>query len=403
MKIDMPIDVKDIINDIYINGYEAYIVGGCVRDSIVGIKPNDYDITTNAKPEDTIRIFKNYRVIETGIKHGTITLIKNKNEYEITTYRIDGTYNDNRRPESVEFTSDIVQDLKRRDFTINSIAYNHKVGIVDAFNGIEDINKKIIRTVGDADERFKEDGLRIIRAVRFSSKLNFEIDNKTLESIYKNIKLIKNISSERIQEELNKILLSDYPEKIYILYDANLFDIFKIKNVKMNKNDLIKLKSSKKDLVIRLSIFIYILGDINESKKILDLLRYSNKIKSQCITILDNLDNLDNKIIDDKIAIKIYLKEIGHESLNYLLYVKKVLDIEFEKKYYDKINNLIKEIDLNKECYSLKELALNGRDLNALGYKGKEIGEKLNFLLYNVIENPNINNKTDLINIINSL
>ncbi len=400
MKIDMPIDVKDIINDIYINGYEAYIVGGCVRDSIVGIKPNDYDITTNAKPEDTIRIFKNYRVIETGIKHGTITLIKNKNEYEITTYRIDGTYNDNRRPESVEFTSDIVQDLKRRDFTINSIAYNHKVGIVDAFNGIEDINKKIIRTVGDADERFKEDGLRIIRAVRFSSKLNFEIDNKTLESIYKNIKLIKNISSERIQEELNKILLSDYPEKIYILYDANLFDIFKIKNVKMNKNDLIKLKSSKKDLVIRLSIFIYILGDINESKKILDLLRYSNKIKSQCITILDNLDN---KIIDDKVSIKIYLKEIGHESLNYLLYVKKVLDIEFEKKYYDKINNLIKEIDLNKECYSLKELALNGRDLNALGYKGKEIGEKLNFLLYNVIENPNINNKTDLINIINSL
>lgn len=400
MKIDMPIDVKDIINDIYINGYEAYIVGGCVRDSIVGIKPNDYDITTNAKPEDTIRIFKNYRVIETGIKHGTITLIKNKNEYEITTYRIDGTYNDNRRPESVEFTSDIVQDLKRRDFTINSIAYNHKVGIVDAFNGIEDINKKVIRTVGDADERFKEDGLRIIRAVRFSSKLNFEIDNKTLESIYKNIKLIKNISSERIQEELNKILLSDYPEKIYILYDANLFDIFKIKNVKMNKNDLIKLKSSKNDLVIRLSIFIYILGDINESKKILDLLRYSNKIKSQCITILDNLDN---KIIDDKIAIKIYLKEIGHESLNYLLYVKKVLDIEFEKKYYDKINNLIKEIDLNKECYSLKELALNGRDLNALGYKGKEIGEKLNFLLYNVIENPNINNKTDLINIINSL
>ncbi|WP_052952120.1 CCA tRNA nucleotidyltransferase, partial [Paraclostridium benzoelyticum] len=315
MKIDMPIDVKDIINDIYINGYEAYIVGGCVRDSIVGIKPNDYDITTNAKPEDTIRIFKNYRVIETGIKHGTITLIKNKNEYEITTYRIDGTYNDNRRPESVEFTSDIVQDLKRRDFTINSIAYNHKVGIVDAFNGIEDINKKVIRTVGDADERFKEDGLRIIRAVRFSSKLNFEIDNKTLESIYKNIKLIKNISSERIQEELNKILLSDYPEKIYILYDANLFDIFKIKNVKMNKNDLIKLKSSKNDLVIRLSIFIYILGDINESKKILNLLRYSNKIKSQCITILDNLDN---KIIDDKIAIKIYLKEIGHESLNYL-------------------------------------------------------------------------------------
>ena len=212
--------------------------------------------------------------------------------------------------------------------------------------------------------------------------------------------MIKNISSERIQEELNKILLSDYPEKLYILYDAKLFDVLKIKNIKISKNDLIKLKLSKKDLVIRLSIFIYILGDINESKKILDLLRYSNKIKSQCITILDNLDN---EIIDDKVSIKIYLKEIGHESLNYLLYVKKVLDKEFEKKYYFRINNLIKEIEKNKECYSLNELAINGKDLVDLGYKGKEIGEKLNFLLYNVIENPNINNKTDLINIIDSL
>ena len=326
--------------------------------------------------------------------------IKNKNEYEITTYRIDGDYNDNRRPEYVEFTGDIVKDLKRRDFTINAIAYNHKVGIVDAFDGLEDIDKKIIKTVGNPDERFKEDGLRIIRAVRFSAKLNFKIDKKTLESIYKNIELIKNISSERIQEELNKILLSDYPEKLYILYDAKLFDVLKIKNIKISKNDLIKLKLSKKDLVIRLSIFIYILGDINESKKILDLLRYSNKIKSQCITILDNLDN---EIIDDKVSIKIYLKEIGHESLNYLLYVKKVLDKEFEKKYYFRINNLIKEIEKNKECYSLNELAINGKDLVDLGYKGKEIGEKLNFLLYNVIENPNINNKTDLINIIDSL
>lgn len=400
MKINIPEDVKDIINDIYINGYEAYIVGGCVRDSIVGIKPNDYDITTNAMPEDIMRIFRNYKIIKTGIKHGTITLIKNENEYEITTYRIDGKYSDNRRPEFVEFTSDIVKDLKRRDFTINSIAYNHKVGIVDEFNGIEDINKKIIRTVGNPDERFKEDALRIIRAIRFSSKLNFEIDKKTLQGIYKNIKLIKNISLERIQSEFNKILLSDYPEKIYILYDAKLFDILKIKNVKINESDLNKLKSSEKDLVIRLSLFIYILGDIKESKKILDLLRYSNKVKSKCITILDNINN---DIIDDKSTIKIYLKEIGNESLNYLLYVKKILDKEFEKKYYSQIKNLIKEINSNKECYSLKQLALNGKDLVDLGYEGKEIGEKLNFLLNNVIKNPNMNNKTDLIKIINKL
>lgn len=400
MKINMPKDVKDIIDTIYENGYEAFIVGGCVRDSIVGIIPNDYDITTNAKPHETIEIFKGEKIVETGIEHGTISLIKNKNEYEITTYRIDGDYNDNRRPQSVEFTSDIIKDLKRRDFTINSIAYNHMKGMVDEFDGIGDIERKIIKTVGNADERFEEDGLRIIRAVRFSSKLGFDIESKTLKSIYKNINLIKNISAERIQEELNKILLSDNPEKIYILYDAKLFDVLKINNVRINKKDLIKIKSSKKDLAIRLSIFIYILGDINESKKILDLLKYSNKIKSQCITILDYINE---NIIDDKISIKIYLKEIGHESLNYLLYAKKILNKEFENKYYEKIKNLIKEIDINKECYCLKQLALNGSDLKRLGYRGKEIGEKLNLLLNKVIENPNINNKEELNNIISRL
>lgn len=400
MKINIPKDVKDIINTIYENGYEAFIVGGCVRDSIVGITPNDYDITTNARPSETINIFKGEKIVETGIKHGTITLIKDKNEYEITTYRIDGTYSDNRRPEFVEFTSDIIKDLKRRDFTINSIAYNHRVGIVDVFDGIKDIERKIIKTVGNADERFEEDGLRIIRAVRFSAKLDFDIEDKTLKSIYKNINLIKNISVERIQEELSKTLLSDSPEKIYILYDAKLFDILKINNVRIDEKDLSKIKSSKKDLVIRLSIFIYILGDINESKKILDLLRYSNKIKTQCITILDYINK---DIIDDKISIKIYLKEIGHESLNYLLYVKKILDKEFDNKYYEKIKNLISEIYVNRECYSLKQLALNGNDLNDLGYRGKEIGEKLNLLLNKVINNPNINNKEELINILANL
>lgn len=400
MKINIPKDVKDIINTIYENGYEAFIVGGCVRDSIVGITPNDYDITTNAKPDEAINIFKGEKIAKTGIKHGTITLIKGKNEYEITTYRIDGTYSDNRRPEFVEFTSDVIKDLKRRDFTINSVAYNHRVGIVDAFDGIKDIERKIIKTVGNADERFEEDALRIIRAVRFSAKLDFDIEDKTLKSIYKNINLIKNISVERIQEELSKILLSDNPEKIYILYDAKLFDILKINNVRIDERDLIKIKSSKRDLVIRLSIFIYIIGDINESKKILGLLKYSNKIKTQCITILDYINK---DIIDDKISIKIYLKEIGHESLNYLLYVKKVLDKEFDNKYYEKINNLISEIYANRECYSLNQLALNGNDLKGLGYRGKEIGEKLNLLLNNVIENPNINNKEELINILANL
>ncbi|SCI74621.1 CCA-adding enzyme [uncultured Clostridium sp.] len=397
MKLQIPKDVEYIINKIYDNGYEAFIVGGCVRDSIIGLKPNDYDITTSAKPNEIMNIFKNEKIIETGIKHGTVTLIKNGIEYEITTYRIDGEYNDNRRPDFVEFTNDINKDLQRRDFTINAIAYNHRIGIVDTFDGIDDIHKKIIKTVGKADERFNEDGLRIIRAVRFSCKLGFDIEKDTLISIYKNINLIKNVSIERIQNEFNKILLSDSPENLYILYQAGMFDVLNFNSVKINKNELKYIKKSKKDLIIRLSIFTYITGDSEESKNILNIFRYSNKIKKQCSIILDNLDN---KIIADKVCIKLYLNEIGKENLSYLLYIKKILKKEFISEDYDEIYEMINDIERNKECYSLDKLAIDGSDLRALGYAGKDIGQKLDYLLKNVIENPKINNKIDLISII---
>ncbi|MBC8631086.1 CCA tRNA nucleotidyltransferase [[Eubacterium] tenue] len=397
MKLQIPKDVEYIINKIYDNGYEAFIVGGCVRDSIIGLKPNDYDITTSAKPNEIMNIFKNEKIIETGIKHGTVTLIKNGIEYEITTYRIDGEYNDNRRPDFVEFTNDINKDLQRRDFTINAIAYNHRIGIVDTFDGIGDIHKKIIKTVGKADERFNEDGLRIIRAVRFSCKLGFDIEKDTLISIYKNINLIKNVSIERIQNEFNKILLSDSPENLYILYQAGMFDVLNFNSVKINKNELKYIKKSKKDLIIRLSMFTYITGYIEESKNILNIFRYSNKIKKQCSIILDNLDN---KIIADKVCIKLYLNKIGKENLSYLLYIKKILKKEFINEDYDEIYEMINDIERNKECYSLDKLAIDGSDLRALGYAGKDIGQKLDYLLKNVIENPKINNKIDLISII---
>ena len=397
MKLQIPKDVEYIINKIYDNGHEAFIVGGCVRDSIIGLKPNDYDITTSAKPNEIMNIFKNEKIIETGIKHGTVTLIKNGIEYEITTYRIDGEYNDNRRPDFVEFTNDINKDLQRRDFTINAIAYNHRIGIVDTFDGIGYIHKKIIKTVGKADERFNEDGLRIIRAVRFSCKLGFDIEKDTLISIYKNINLIKNVSIERIQNEFNKILLSDSPENLYILYQAGMFDVLNFNSVKINKNELKYIKKSKKDLIIRLSMFTYITGYIEESKNILNIFRYSNKIKKQCSIILDNLDN---KIIADKVCIKLYLNKIGKENLSYLLYIKKILKKEFINEDYDEIYEMINDIERNKECYSLDKLAIDGSDLRALGYAGKDIGQKLDYLLKNVIENPKINNKIDLISII---
>ena len=186
MEIFIPKEVKFLIDMIYQNGYEAFMVGGCVRDSILNLIPSDYDITTNAKPKEIMNIFKDYKIIDTGIKHGTVSIILNNNIYEITTYRIEGEYENNRRPKFVEFTSNIEEDLRRRDFTVNAIAYNERLGIVDKFNGLEDLQKRIIKTVGNADERFKEDALRMIRAIRFSSKLNFTIDENTLNSIYKN-------------------------------------------------------------------------------------------------------------------------------------------------------------------------------------------------------------------------
>lgn len=224
MEIFIPKEVSFLIDTIYENGYEAFMVGGCVRDSILNLTPNDYDITTSATPQEIMNIFKDYKIIDTGIKHGTVSIILNNNIYEITTYRIEGEYENNRRPKNVEFTSNIEEDLKRRDFTINAMAYNEQFGIVDKFNGLEDLQKRIIKTVGNPDERFEEDGLRMIRAIRFSSKLGFSIDENTLKSIYKNAYIIKNISIERINDEFTKTLVSDNPQNIILLYKTKILE-----------------------------------------------------------------------------------------------------------------------------------------------------------------------------------
>lgn len=401
MNIKFPKEVEEIINDIYKCNKEAFIVGGCVRDSILGIKPNDYDVTTSATPLEIIDIFKDYKVIETGIKHGTVTIIKNNSEYEVTTYRIDGEYNDNRRPDYVEFTKDITKDLQRRDFTINAMAYNHKIGLVDEFEGIKDLEKRLIKTVGVADERFNEDSLRIIRAVRFSSKLGFDIEEDTLKSIYRNMELIRNVSVERIQQELNKILISENPEKIYILYDAGMFKYIGLNNVKIEKSDLYKLKKCKNDIKLRLVVLIYIMSNKKESIKILDILKYSNEIKDNCTTLLNYIDD---DIKCDKLNIKLYLNKIGKSSLMDIIYLKVILKNclknEYEDNYMDRISKIIEDIEINNECYTLKGLELNGNDLKNLGYEGKEIGSKLNEILYIIMKEPRLNNKENLIELL---
>lgn len=425
MEIFVPKDVRFLIDMIYENGYEAFMVGGCVRDSILNLKPSDYDITTNAKPKEVINIFKNYKIIDTGIKHGTVSIILNNNIYEITTYRIEGEYENNRRPKNVEFTSNIEEDLRRRDFTINAMAYNEKFGIVDRFNGLEDLQKRVIKTVGNPDERFEEDGLRMVRAIRFSSKLGFSIDENTLNSIYKNSYIIKNISIERINDEFTKTLLSDNPQNIILLYKTKIFENLGIhcnlngyhyKSLESNINILRNCDNTLLDRLIMLDYIISneILKNIDKNEKyryycenikkinIINNLRYSNKVMDFCNDIMEYMIKDIEQI--DSVVIKRYLNNIGYEKLNkvfklklmYNLFLNNKNNIEFFKLCIKKLN----EIENSKECYKIKDLDIDGKIIKDLGYKGKEIGEKLNFLLDEVIKNPLLNRKDILINLL---
>ena len=417
MKISLPSKVKFIIDKIYDKGFEAFIVGGCVRDSILGIKPNDYDITTNAKPDEIINIFSDFKIIDNGIKHGTVGVIIENEVYEITTYRLEGEYENNRRPKSVEFASDIVKDLKRRDFTINAIAYNDKLGIIDKFDGIGDIKRRIVKTVGNPDERFNEDGLRLVRAIRFSSKLNFKIEDKTLKSIYKNAGIIKNISKERITEEFTKMILSDNPQDITLLYKTGIFRFIGIYSY-MNKNryklleeELRILKYYPKDLIVRMSMLEYIIKYKKiPSNSVVNTLIYSKKIKNECeklvsCMIIDNkeVNSIDIKLLLNKVGLEIFMKALEIKRIYYnklMLNNSNKDNIEEIVCILDETVEKILEIEKNKECYQIKDLDINGKDIESLGYRGKDIGEKLNILLNKVIENPELNKKEVLMGLI---
>lgn len=433
MRINLPKTVEFIIDTIYENGYEAFIVGGCVRDFILGISPNDYDIATSANPEKILSIFKNFKTITNGIKHGTVGIIIDDNIYEITTYRIESEYEDNRRPKEVKFTKNIIEDLKRRDFTINAMAYNYKIGLIDEFGGIKDVNQNLIRTVGNPDERFNEDGLRIIRAIRFSSKLGFKIEANTLTSIYKNSKLIKNISKERITDEFNKIILSKYPEKINLLYKTKIFKYLNVyDDFNQNEYDYLSknlpiLTQCNNKIEDRLLLLEYLIANrginninkqyeqlkdykINiEPNNIVNKLKYSNKIIDYCNKLIEYMFIQEENM--DKVEIKKILNKIGRKKFINILMLKKIyyknmLDISDKAIYLDRCSlvdeciNKINNVEKNKECYTIRGLEIDGNEIIKLGYSGSEIGIKLNYLLEKVIENPDLNNKKNLINMV---
>ncbi len=425
MTIRLPEDVRYIINILEENGYDAYVVGGCVRDAILGIEPKDWDITTPAKPDEIKNCFKNFHIISIGEKHGTIGVVINKRVYEITTYRIDGDYNDCRHPDKVEFTNDIVRDLSRRDFTINAMAYNDSKGFVDPFNGQTDLKYMALRCVGNPDERFNEDALRILRGLRFASVYNFSIESNTAISIIRNKKLLNNISMERIASELNGILcgknvnfiLRRYKDIIAILIPELVatFD-FAQNNPHHNKTVWRHITASvaniEPDKLLRMVMLLHDIGkplalrtDSNGidhfkghnhfgavlAKTALKRLKYPTKFIEDTVTLIEYHDV---RFTGSQKQIKHVLNKIGEENFRRLLKVQRA-DILAQSKYMReaKLNNLdltetsFDNIIKRNDCYKIRDLKINGSDLIHLGITdGKAIGDILEILLDRVID-----------------
>lgn len=434
MHIDLPDKVKRIIGVIESGGYEAYAVGGCVRDSILGRVPNDWDITTSASPLQVKALFG--RTIDTGIKHGTVTVMMDREGFEVTTYRIDGEYEDSRHPKDVTFTSDLAEDLKRRDFTINAMAYNDKNGLVDIFGGASDIQKGIVRCVGNPEERFGEDALRMMRAVRFSAQLGYVIADKTRAAIQKLAENLKNISVERIQTELVKLLVSPHPDYLRVCYETGITKVVlpefdRCMETEQNnphhcytvgEHILHSLNGVKGDKVLRLAMLFHDIGKpetkftdkegidhfhghamLGEeiTRRIMHRLRFDNDtLYRVCKLVLYH----DYPVEASAKSVRRAINKIGEEIFPYLFDVKRA-DI-FAQSSYDREEKITRIEEVRKvygtvlekrQCVSLRTLAVTGKDLIEAGMRpGKEIGEMLDKLLHAVLEEPEENTKEKL-------
>lgn len=437
MKIQLPDKVHKIIETLQAAGFEAYAVGGCVRDSILGREPNDWDITTSARPQETKRLFS--RTIDTGIQHGTVTVMMDKEGFEVTTYRIDGEYEDSRHPKEVTFTASLEEDLKRRDFTINAMAYNDQDGLVDIFGGIRDIETGVIRCVGNARERFTEDALRMLRAVRFSAQLGYRIDEKTSDAIKELAPSLHKISAERIQAELIKLVTSPHPDYLRIAYETGItkevlpeFDLC-METPQNNPHHcynvgehiLHSMLAVKPDKVLRLGMLFHDIGKpqtltIDEegithnkmhpvvgeemTKKILRRLKFDN----------DTIDKVSKIVLyhDQEIAltdtgVRRAVNRMGEDIFPMILAVHRA-DISAQSDYKKEekleklayIEQMYEGICNRKEAVSLKDLAVTGSDLIALGIQpGRQIGEILHELLELVLEDPAHNTREELLKI----
>lgn len=431
--IDIPEAPRSLMQCLKNAGYEAYVVGGCVRDSILGIEPHDWDICTNAQPEQMKEVFVEYKVIETGLKHGTLTVMLNGIPYEITTFRKDGDYSDHRHPDSVEFTGDLTEDLKRRDFTMNAMAAGLDGKIIDPFHGQRDLEDCYIKCVGSANERFQEDALRILRALRFASRFGFGLETKTEKAIHTNKELLRNVSSERIQSELNQILMGQYAYGI-ILYGAPVLSVF-LPEISSTINfqqhnphhyldvwhhTVMAISEAPQDLTVRLALLFHDLGkpqtflmengighfighaevSAEIAEKRLRELRYDNKTVD-AVTQLVRFHDMETP--PRKAIVRRRLNNLGEEQFKRLLEVqdadkKAQVPQETERVWKNDIFALIEEIKADQDCFQLRDLAINGRDVLALGVsEGRQIGECLKYLLAEVIDGTIPNNRETLL------
>lgn len=438
-QIILPENVKYIIDTLERAGYEGYAVGGCVRDSLLGREPDDWDITTNAKPLQIKELFR--RTVDTGIQHGTVTVLVGPETYEVITYRIDGEYEDNRHPRQVEFTTSLIEDLKRRDFTINAMAYNDRDGIIDEFDGMGDLNSGIIRCVGSPIERFSEDALRIMRAVRFSAQLGYKIEENTLSAIKELSPNLKDISAERINTELTKLIVSKNPGHIRLLCETGIADVILpelslVMNTEQNnphhcynvgEHIIRSVENIEADKALRYAMLFHDLGK-GETKTTdengVDHFHGHVQLSARMAVDIAHRLKFDNQTLnrvkklvayhDVKVELNIrsvrrLINKIGVEDFPDLLKVKQA-DMEAQSDYkreekqkeIDTLWELYDRIIEQNDCVRISDLAINGKDLMEHGIEqGPKIGAVLNALLEKVMDDPSLNTKEKLTELLN--
>ena len=436
MKIEMPQGAKKILDTLGRNGFEAYIVGGCVRDSLLGSKPNDWDITTNALPEQIAACFPGYTLVLNGIRHGTVGIVEDGVLFEATTYRVDGTYSDNRRPDSVAFTPRLEEDLCRRDFTVNAMAYNERDGLIDCFGGRSDLNKRLIRCVGEPEKRFEEDALRILRALRFASKLDFAIEKKTANAVLKEKDRLLNIANERIAKELLSLLcgqgagrgLREFPQVFFVFlpelapmlhFDQNT----PYHNLPLWEHTAKSVESIAPQRDLRLVMLLHDIGKplckTTDGQGVSHYRGHPQKSAEMAQGILTRL-RLPTSLAEEAVQLVLYhdyrcepsaravrrlLSRVGEQAAKKLVQVR-MADADAQSSYRreEKLRliadyeSMLSEVLARGDCFSLKDLELNGKDLLTAGYPaGKEMGRVLAMLLGEVIDGRLENKKALLL------